>query len=417
VRHIALRIAPLIAVVTAFSITSPTHAAADVYRTDVIRWRAAADGFRTWQTIGVSWHEDGTLRLDPQSAAFGRDPYAPGAYNGRNFYNGGSFLVGEALSPFIPARFPFAEAIPSWNVETPAGTWVETQLRARVNGHWTTWYNLGVWAADNSTVERHSVGGQEDDDARVAVDTLVLKAKKAGAGAFQFKLRLFSANSEQSAAVPVVRAAAVAISTAPQKPKTLTPGDPSRWGRTLAVPECSQMVYPDGGEVWCSPTSTAMALGYWANDGGACEPRLRAAVEGVYDWIYDGHGNWPFNTAYAATQGMEGYIARFTSMAQVEEWIAAGVPVIFSFSWKNDLTGAPSPSSNGHLAVIVGFDAEGNPVVNDPAATTNDAVQRTYLRSELERLWLEHSGGTVYLIYPPDHAVPLSFNERKGAKS
>ena len=29
---------------------------------------------------------------------------------------------------------------------------------------------------------------------------------------------------------------------------------------------------------------------------------MRAAVAGVYDWHYDGHGNWPFNTAYAATQ-------------------------------------------------------------------------------------------------------------------
>ena len=30
------------------------------------------------------------------------------------------------------------------------------------------------------------------------------------------------------------------------------------WNQVLAVPECSQMVYPDGGQVWCSPTSTSM---------------------------------------------------------------------------------------------------------------------------------------------------------------
>jgi hypothetical protein len=38
--------------------------------------------------------------------------------------------------------------------------------------------------------------------------------------------------------------------------------------------------------------------------------------------------------------------------------------------------------------------------VNDPAASTDADVQRTYIRAELERLWLEHSGGTVYIIYP-----------------
>jgi Peptidase_C39 like family len=130
-------------------------------------------------------------------------------------------------------------------------------------------------------------------------------------------------------------------------------------------------------------------------------------VSGVYDRVYGGHGNWPFNTAYAAGQGMEAYVTRFTSMAQAEDWIAAGVPVIISYGWgRNQLTGAPLPASNGHLAVLVGFDAKGNPIVNDPAAPANEAVQRTYQRAELERLWLQSSGGTVYLIYPVGRAVP-----------
>ena len=138
-----------------------------------------------------------------------------------------------------------------------------------------------------------------------------------------------------------------------------------------------------------------------------CEPRVRAAVEGVFDWIYDGHGNWPFNTAYAATFGLEGYVARFTSLSQVEEWVAAGVPVVTSIAWgKGDLTGAPIPSSSGHLMVVVGFDASGNPIVNDPAAATNEEVQRTYLRGEFETQWLSASGGTVYLIYPASLETP-----------
>ena len=92
---------------------------------------------------------------------------------------------------------------------------------------------------------------------------------------------------------------------------------------------------------------------------------------------------------------------RFSSMNEIEYWVAQGVPVAISFSWgKGQLTGAAVNSSAGHLSVVVGFDEVGNPIVNDPAADTDDEVQRTYLREELEPLWLENSGGTVYLIKP-----------------
>ena len=90
------------------------------------------------------------------SASDGSDPYPAGGYNGGNFYNGGSFKVGEATSPVVPASFAFTEAIASWNADTPAGTWIETQISARFGSRWTKWYNLGIWAADTSTIKRHS---------------------------------------------------------------------------------------------------------------------------------------------------------------------------------------------------------------------------------------------------------------------
>jgi hypothetical protein len=130
-------------------------------------------------------------------------------------------------------------------------------------------------------------------------------------------------------------------------------------------------------------------------------------VDGVYDWIYDGHGNWPFNTAYAGTFGYEGYISRFTSLAKAEEFVAAGIPVILSIAWKKgELTGADLESTNGHLVVLIGFDSAGNPIVNDPYSPTNESVEHTYLRSEFEPLWLQASGGTVYLMYPQGMIAP-----------
>jgi len=266
-------------------------------------------------------------------------------------------------------------------------------VRAELDGSWTEWYNLGIWASGAETIQRHSVRDQSDDYARVAVDTLKISDKKAIASAYQLKVRLFS---EDGVATPSVRYLSAAYCTEPTKNSEHTASDYSAF---LDVPECSQMVY-EGGNVWCSPTSTSMIVSYLTGYTGSCADAVHAAVDGIYDYVYDGTGNWPFNTAYAGTYGLQGSVRRFTSMNDIEYWIAQGVPVAISFSWgKGQLTGAAVNSSGGHLSVVVGFD-HGDPIVNDPAADTDEDVQRTYLRSELEPLWLENSGGTVYLIKP-----------------
>lgn len=374
------------------------------YQTGFIRWRAVDNGFSGWPLRGVK-RNGGALEFDSATATAGSDPYPAGTYHGGNYYNGGSFFVGEATSPEIRTPFDFTEAIACWNASTPAGSWIEVQFRAQYGTRWSKWYVLGIWASDASAVARHSSKAQGDEDGLVATDTFVSSNKKETTNKFQLKLRLFSADGTT---VPGVRNASVAYSTSTPKIANVSTGNPESWNTLINTPQCSQMVYPDGGEVWCSPTSTSMVLGYWTGDTGPCEPRVRAAVEGVYDWLYDGHGNWPFNTAYAGTFGYEGYVARFANLAQAEEFVKGGVPVIMSIAWgKGELGGADIESTNGHLLVLVGFDTEGNLIVNDPASPTNKTVQRTYLRSEFEPLWLRTSGGTVYLIYPPETRVPV----------
>jgi len=431
------------AVLAVFVTLALTPAAALAGQSGFVRWQAARGDFSSWQRTGVVLAADGSLQLNPSTAVAGTDPYAPGTYNGGNFYNGGSFRVGEALSPIMSAGFSFREAIASWEAETPTGTWIETQLRvgealspimsagfsfreaiasweaetptgtwietqirAQVGGVWTKWYNLGVWAADTSTVRRHSVASQGDTNGYVGIDTLVISNKKAAGTTYQVKVRLFSADG---VAVPRVRASAVTVSTSPESSPALFPGSSAHWNQVLAVPECSQMVYPDGGNVWCSPTSVAMVLRYWAGDTalGACETHVRTALGGVYDYTFRAYGNWPYNTAYATTKGHQAHVTRFTRLSQLEPWISAGVPVVLSIAWsKGQLTGASIESTAGHLLVLVGFDAAGNPIINDPAAPNDAAVQRTYLRSEFEPLWLSASAGTAYLIYPAGWPVP-----------
>jgi hypothetical protein len=392
-----LRLVPVL--LCALVLVGPVQAKNAVYQTGFDEWLAAERDFAGWQKSGVRLRAGGQLVLNPTTAVLETDPYAAGDYYGGNFYTGEDYWVGEATGPATLVDFDFDELIASWNAETPTGTWVEVLVRAELDGRWTKWYNLGIWASSLETIQRHSVRLQGDDDGYVGVDTLVISDDKATANAYQLKVRLFSVDG---VATPRVRYLSAAYSTTPTKNSEPSAGNPAYWNTLLAVPECSQMVY-EGGNVWCSPTSTAMIVSYWDNYTGPCADAVLAAVDGIYDWVYGGTGNWPFNTAYAATHGLQGSVRRFESMNEIEYWVAQGVPVAFSYSWgKGQLTGAAVNSSGGHLSVVVGFDDRGNPIVNDPAADPEDGedVQRTYLRSELEPLWLENSGGTVYLIKP-----------------
>src|SRR5262249_17875731 len=150
-----------------------------------------------------------------------------------------------------------------------------------------------------------STRGQQDADARVATDTVLLRAP---ASAHQLALVL---RTDTPAVTPAVSLAAVLAST-PSPTARAVPSSPDAWGTALEVPQRSQMVYANGGPVWCSPTSISMVMAYWSDRLG--EPALNQAVPSVaasvYDPVYRGNGNWPFNTAYAAQHGLEGYVSR-----------------------------------------------------------------------------------------------------------
>ena len=385
------------------------------YRTGLVQLLAREGDFRNWELEGARLGEGGEAVLDPDRAKTVRIEGGARTRKGEPLYVGGEYLVGEAVSPELAAGFSFVDLLPSWDARTPRGSWIEVWLRAEVpedaesglvpaGRSWSDWYNLGVWAEDGSVVLRHSVEGQKDDHGSVATDTLSLRSP---AAYFQIKVRFFgSADAD-----PSLRSAAVAVSTAkPAHPEVLPRSGSKGRGRILeGVPEVSQMTYPDGGKVWCSPVAVSMVLGYWDPAGGSDEDRVREAVAGVYDSVFEGWGNWSFNAAYAAARGYEARVARFESLSRLEPYIASGIPVVLSVSWDEDkgrpLSGAPIRSSRGHLTLLVGFDPEGDPVLNEPAAPTRSEVRRTYKRSELEARWLEASGGAVYLIHPPGGGI------------
>jgi CubicO group peptidase (beta-lactamase class C family) len=365
------------------------------WRTGLWRWRGAVGETGCFSLDGVAATGRG-LVLDP-TAASRRD----------------GLLVGSATSPELLPDFPVSEVIPSWNADCPEGSRLDIFLRGRCRGQWAPWYALGEWCGTDGPFSRRSIGGQDDAFAQVRTDTLSFAS---AAEALQLRCDLAMCDRGEwpaESSLPAVRNLALAFSERKENAKDgpREVGDPGLLGRVIeGVPAFSQMVYPDGGNTWCSPTCVAMVLSYWEGAKEEAETCVRRAVADVFDPTWGGCGNWAFNAAFAGGRGFDALVARFSSLARLEPFVAAGMPVALSISWNNEagrpLSGAPVARSAGHLTLLVGFDAAGDPVMNEPAARDPSGVRLTYRRDELESRWLESSGGAVYLIAPAGKPLP-----------
>jgi hypothetical protein len=346
-------------------------------------WRSAAD-FAAGVSEGVRPAPDGLVVDQPIGSENGYD-YA------------------RWTSPAHPTSFGATQIIPSWNADTPTGTWIEVDLRGPATG----WYTMGRWAFGDEDIERTSVSGQSDEHGWVDVDTFQAAEGKTQRG-FQLRVTLYRAAG--TAATPTLRMVGATASAVPDRftVPASSPG-PAR-GVELAVPRYSQNLH-EGGEALCSPTSTAMVVEYWGR-GPTSEDRVEHAARHTYDRDYDGNGNWPFNTAYAAAFGLRGHITRLASLTQLERYVARGIPVITSQSFREDELDGAGYGTAGHIMVVVGFTETGDVIANDPASSSNETVRRVYPRAQFETIWLRTkrytadgsvaggSGGVVYLIQP-----------------
>ena len=344
-------------------------------------------------------------------------------YTDPHGYGTKTYDAGTWTSPWHDPGFAFSQAVASWNAATPAQTWIQVELRARKpDTTETKWYVLGRWAYGDSDFHRTSVPGQGDKDASIAIDTFIPKRAML---AYQLRLTLY--REVGSGATPTVGklSAVVANDASPYVPSETTMTET----KILDVPEYSQEIhaghYPEfdgGGEAWCSPTSTSMILGYWNRlpspedyayvtdaDPGHVDPWVDHAARFTYDYNYNGAGNWPFNIAYAHRFGLEGAVTQLRSLAEAEQFVKAGIPLVASLSFgSGKLDGFLFKGTNGHLLTIVGFTADGDVVSNDPAALSDADVQRTYDRRQFEDAWMTSTGGLVYLMYAPGTQLPAS---------
>ncbi|MET9832478.1 peptidase C39 family protein [Streptomyces sp. NPDC006385] len=332
-------------------------------------------------------------------------------------------------SPVHRLRVPATEAIASWNAHTPDGTWLQIELTGTYSdGTSSPWYVMGRWAAGDQDIRRTSVDDQSDGKSSIWTDTFAIDDPATGLRLTSYRLRLTLYRKPGTRLTPKVWRAGVMGSDVPDR--FTVPASAPGLAHELVVPRYSQEIhigqypeYDNGGEAWCSPTSSQMVIEYWGGrltpqqlawvDPAYADPQVCHAARFTYDYQYEGCGNWPFNAAYAATfEDLRGVVTRLGSLTDLERLIAAGIPAITSQSFlKEELTGAGYGTA-GHLMTVIGFTADGDVIANDPNSPSNEAVRRVYKRREWENIWLRTkrynasgkvvsgTGGVCYLYFP-----------------
>jgi hypothetical protein len=361
---------------------------------------------------------DGALALGPETVA-GTDP------DGR--FNGHAYESGTWTGPWFRPGFEFDELVASWNAATPSGTWIQVQMQEARDkkGERTVssdWWTMGVWASGDDTINRTSIPHQFSPLGFIGIDTFLTHRPAA-----QYRVRVTLYRLPGLQVSPSVRQVGAMTSYATANTQRTLPSPlGGAEGIELNVPRLSQEIhhgeypqYDNGGEAWCSPTSTQMVTEFWGFhpsaedlawvDPSYADPQVDFAARSTFDRNYDGAGNWPFNVAYAASYGLSGEVTRLHSLTEAEQFIKAGIPLVASIRVReHQLKGFEPGGSNGHLVVIAGFTATGDVIVNDPASFDDNDVRHVYQRAQFERVWLETrpSEGLVYVIHPASVALP-----------
>jgi len=275
--------------------------------------------------------------------------------------------------------------VPSFSALTAAPVSFRFEISVRLAGAWSSWV-----AAD-------AIGS-------AAFDSLPACGTPLSADIDEFttpspveaiRLRLRWRGERAALASPWL----IALSASDQRPSPSAPSSGATRGASLSVPAISQMAVggPHALRI-CSPTSVAMVLGYWGRD----VPALSLAAD-VFHAATDRYGVWPAAIAAAARHDVAGYLLRFPDWASAAWCLEHEMPIVASVRFAaGELRGAPLAETSGHLVVLTGYDGDWV-LVNDPAAAGDDTVRRRYLRSELERVWLQRAG-MGYVLFPPPRA-------------
>lgn len=327
--------------------------------------------------------------LSPSALSRGTD-YGGAYFVGFSEFSKFAHESNVVTSPHISAPIDWNELIASWNVRGNGKALFEA--RVVFPDATTPFYRFAVW----SSREHYSITNQTDQFGTVALDTLMMKRP---GGKVQVRVTLTDGSPGDLKFLALSFAETGASHGA-------LPSNRGAWGKKLSVRIESQLDFPNN-EKLCSPTGYSMILDFWARQLHRRELSLTAPeiARRAYDPSWQTPGNWAFNTAVGGHfEGIRSYVTRLSDISELEDWIEAGIPVAasISFSRLEDET----KTGKGHLVVCIGFEKNGDVIVNDPG-TRREWSRRTLLRERFRAAWAD-SNNTVYLTYPEGAKIPTA---------
>lgn len=327
-------------------------------------------------------------------------------------------LAGSLTIPVITTRFPFNEAIPSWNGWAPDNggfrVWMNPLL---VNRAPSSWIDAGTWGniSDELTTRviplNHGIYN---------IDTLQLNTLAQGVA---IRIDLVRASPDVPSPRFYMFSLSYSNSTgnhvlarqfgAPRQ-GVITPG-------RLDVPFRSQVVERNAwiGRI-CSPASVNMALATFG-----INKDTQALSSAVYDPVSDAFGVWHRSIQGASQEGVRGFITRFRNWSDVSNAIAQGHVVCASIRFEagevNDPLvkhGRRKDGTKGHLVLITGVNTDGTVSVHD-TASKDYGVNSIWQQDDLGRAWFD-KGGVAYVFTGPRPATtrsPATANQFRSARS
>jgi len=300
----------------------------------------------------------------------------------------------EKSMVFEAETMPFTQLVVCFNADRPNNGGFEFFLRAHTQGkapeEWQPWCKIASWT-DSA---QRSFGNKGKDASFVHVRLEMAY----GLFGDRFEVRVQpTGNASLSAVKGLFVCASNSSQFKPEKPWMAVRNLGSV--RVEGVTKKSQKLidHPRIGAL-CSPTTISMILEFLTGD--SIDPLETA--RGVYDEGLDIFGNWPFNMAYAFEKAQGRYffyVRRLSSFAQLHA-LLSHMPV--GVSVRGAIKGARKPYPNGHLLVVVGYDAHQKQVICfDPAFDTLDKVEVAYDIAEFLPAW-ERSNRLTYAVRPRD---------------
>lgn len=301
-------------------------------------------------------------------------------------------IDGSAIIKPQCSTSPFNWGLPSWNGTAPADSGAfKIQMRFPYGTGWSSWLTVGFWKANIWT----SYGSLSSGGCTVDYDNVTFTSY---VSSWQFKIIM--TRKAVGVASPTIHKLSFCVSdtrtTAALDFAQILNDKPAQ----IFIPTTFIYQYGVdpviGGDI-CSPTSVSMILRSY---NIAVDP-LQFARD-TYDPRFSMFGIWPRVVQNASEYGLDGAVTQYRSWSQARAVLANGGRISMSVG---------APLYTGHLIMLAGFNASGDPIVHDPAKS--NGYSYVFKKSDLSHSWFD-KGGVAYTFYPAGtHTSAGQFADRE----